>query len=392
METRVTTAPDDAAFEGYLELARHAFAKTPYGHSRLRAHGITALAVRGSEVLGGGLFLPFAQHFGGRPVPSGGVAWLTVAPWERGAGHARRLTDEGTDRLRGEHGAVLACAWTPAPGLYRRWGWEAVAVASGHTLTPADVPRPARPGTVCRPDEAARAALRDRLAPRWNGPLRRPAWWHEWKSRTLPDALTLGITREGTLAGYATFTVEPHQQWGVTAVVHELWHDRLQDLPALLDAVTARSPQVRHLRFRRSVLPRTGPLHWALDHYTVREEGWYPWVLTLLDVPRALEARGWHPHPRGALGLKVVTPEGRTTPYALTFEDGRLQARRGSPPPGRAAARTVRLPAGTLAAWYAGALPLCHAARLGTAEGDERDLALLDALAAGHQPWLPDSF
>ncbi|WP_415853175.1 sterol carrier protein domain-containing protein, partial [Streptomyces albus] len=59
---------------------------------------------------------------------------------------------------------------------------------------------------------------------------------------------------------------------------------------------------------------------------------------------------------------------------------------------GRAAARTVRLPAGTLAAWYAGALPLCHAARLGTAEGDERDLALLDALAAGHQPWLPDSF
>lgn len=391
LETRVRTPADDTEFEDYLTLARHAFGKTPYDHPTLRSHGVAAVAVRGAQVLGGGLFLPFAQHFGGRPVPSGGVAWLAVAPWERGAGLARRLTEEGTDRLRHEHGAHLACAWTPAPGVYRRWGWEAAAVASSWELTPAELPRPADGFETVVPDEAACARLRERLTPGWNGPLRRPAWWHGWKQRTLQETqnpLTLGVARESVLSGYATLTVEPHRPWGVAAVVHDLWHDGLEALPALLAAVCARSPQVRLIRFRRSVLPRPNPLKWVLDQYAVREDGWYPWVLTLLDVRRALEARGWDPHPRGSVGLEVVPPEGGSTAHCLTFEDGTLHTERGNGP----RARPVRLPATTLAAWYAGALPLRHAAALGMAEGDPRDLALLDALAAGPTPWLPDSF
>ncbi|MEU5838283.1 GNAT family N-acetyltransferase [Streptomyces diacarni] len=392
METRVGTAADATETEGYLALARQAFGKTPYDPPTLLAHGTGLVAVRGSHVLGGGLFLPFAQHFGGRPVPSGGVAWLAVAPWERGAGLARRLTEEGTDRLRHEHGAHLAAAWTPAPGVYRRWGWESAAVASEYVLHPAELP-PAPGGfTVSVPDEAACARLRERLAAGWNGPVRRPAWWHGWKQRVTEGALTLGVTREDDLAGYATVTVEPCTPWGVTAVVHDFWHDGLAALPALLGAVAARSPQVREIRFRRSVLPRPSPLQWALDQYAVREEGRYPWVLTLLDVRRALEARGWDPHPSGGVGLEVVSPEGKSARYALTFEEGLLHAQRGGPAAGLPSSRAVRLPAGTLAAWYAGALTLRHAARLGLAEGHARDLALLDALAAGPTPWLPDSF
>ncbi|WP_431981314.1 GNAT family N-acetyltransferase [Streptomyces qinglanensis] len=409
METRVRTAADDGEFEGYLAHTRHAFGKIPYDHATLRAHGVTAVAVRGPHVLGGGLFLPFDQYFGGRPVPSGGVAWLAVAPWERGAGLARRLTGEGTERLRAEHGAVLACAWTPAPGLYRRWGWEAAAVASSYVLHPAELPAPRSRFETVQPDEAACARLRSALAPGWNGTLRRPAWWHGWKQRTTPGALTLGVVRlrgagddrgagaagddraagaGGKLAGYATVTVEPHRPWGVAAVVHDLWHAEPDALPALLAAVGARSPQVREIRFRRSVLPRPSPLPWVLDRYAVREDGWYPWMLRLLDVPAALRARGWEPRARGTVGLEVVPPEGRAESYALTFEEGRMQVRRGSSTP----ARTVRLPSSTLAAWYAGGLPLRHAARLGTAAGAERDLDLLDALVAGPAPWLPESF
>ncbi|WP_432109579.1 GNAT family N-acetyltransferase [Streptomyces sp. AA1529] len=400
METRVRTAADDREFEGYLDHTRHAFGKVPYDHATLRAHGVSAVAVRGTQVLGGGLFLPFDQYFGGRPVPSGGVAWLAVAPWERGAGLARRLTEEGTDRLRGAHGAVLACAWTPAPGLYRRWGWEAAAVASSQVLHPAELPAPRSRFETVQPDEAACTRLRNALAPGWNGTLRRPAWWHGWKQRTAPGALTLGVVRRtgdgaggadgagGELAGYATVTVEPHRPWGVAAVVHDLWHAELDALAALLAAVGARSPQVREIRLRRSVLPRPSPLPWLLDRYAVREDGWYPWMLRLLDVPAALRARGWEPRARGAVGLEVVQPEGGTQPYALTFEEGRMRVRRGSGP----TARTVRLPSATLAAWYAGGLPLRHAARLGTAAGDVRDLDLLDALVAGPAPWLPESF
>lgn len=390
MEARVRDAADDAEFDRYLGLARHAFAKTPYGHEVLRAHGVAAVAARGGEVLGGGLFLPFAQHFGGRPVPSGGVAWLAVAPWERGAGLARRLTAHGTDRLRDEHGAALASAWTPAPGIYRRWGWESVTVASSHTLNPAELPQGPRGFETVVPEAADRAALQWRLAPAWNGPLRRTRWWHAWKGRINEAALTLGVTRDGALAGYVTFTVEPHPPWGVAAVVHDFWHTTLESSRALLDAVGARSPQLREIRFRRSVLPRDGPLPWALGQYAVREDGWYPWVLTLLDVPRALAARGWSEEARpGGVGLDVVTGAGGTTSYTLAFEEGRAHVTRGGTGSG-----TVRVPAGTLAAWYAGALPLRRAAELGMAEGDPRALARLDAHAhvRGERPWLPDSF
>ncbi|MFG3254694.1 enhanced intracellular survival protein Eis [Streptomyces sp. NPDC048172] len=381
----VREAADDAEFGRYLALAPHAFGKVPYDHGTLRAHGHAAVAARGNEVLGGGLFLPFAQHFGGRPVPSGGVAWLAVAPWERGAGLARRLTAYGTERLRDAHGAAVACAWTPAVGLYRRWGWEAVSVAASHTLSPAGLPPPEPGFTAVRPDPEECAALRRRLAPAWNGPLDRPHWWQGWRARVLTDPLTVGVTREGTLTGYATVTVEPYEPWGVAAVVHDLWHDGPDALPALLDAVTARSPQVREIRLRRAVLPSPGPLLWSLGQYTVREEGWYPWMLTLLDVPRALEARGWSPVPRGTVGLDVTSPDGRNTPYTLTFEEGRTRVRRGGD-------GTVRCTAGALAAWYAGALTVRQAYAYGTAAGDPHAADLLDALTTGQGPWLPETF
>ena len=387
MTVAVREAADEAEFGRYLALTPHTFGKRPYDHGTLRAHGHAAVAARGNEVLGGGLFLPFAQHFGGRPVPSGGVAWLAVAPWERGAGLARRLTAHGTERLREAHGAAVACAWTPAVGLYRRWGWEAAAVAVGHTLAPDGLPPPEAGFTVVRPDPEERAALRRRLAPAWNGPLDRPGWWQDWRDRVLDEPLTLGVARGGRLAGYATSTLVPYEPWGVAAVVHDFWHDGLDAVPALLDAVTARSPQVREIRLRRSVLPSPGPLARALRQYTVREEGWYPWMLTLLDVPRALEARGWSPVPRGAVGLDVVRGEGDrvSTPYTLTFEDGHTRVTRGGD-------GAVRVTPQALAAWYGGAVGVRQAYAYGTAAGDPRAADLLDALVTGPGPWLPESF
>lgn len=401
LPVHVREAADDGEFDGYLAQCVHAFGKTPYDHGTLRAHGTAAVAVEQSggngpgPVRGGGLFLPFAQHFGGRPVPSGGVAWLAVAPWARGAGLARRLTAYGMDRLRHGHGAVMASAWTPAVGMYRKWGWESAAVASGYVLSPGELPPPAG-GFETVPLEGGAAereaaALQDGLAARWDGPLHRPPWWHGWKRRATPGSpLTLGVRRDGhggdgALAGYVTFTMEPHEPWGLTAEVRDFWYDGLDAVPALLDAVTARSPQVRRIAFRRSVLPRPSPLQWALRQYTVEEQGWYPWVVTLLDVPAALEARGWAEQPHGRVGVEVVSPEGRTGSWTLTFEEGRMDVKPG----GRCA---LRCSSGTLAAWYAGGLAMRVAHALGTASGDLRAAALLDTLTSGGTPWLPDSF
>ncbi|GGO96033.1 GNAT family N-acetyltransferase [Wenjunlia tyrosinilytica] len=379
------SAADDQEFAAYLSRAREAFGKDPYEPGTLRGHGLASVAVGRAGVVGGGLAFPFEQYFGGRAVPSGGLAWLTVAPEARGVGLGGRITEFELGWLRDECGAVVASAWTPAVGMYRAWGWEAATVASSYGLNPRELARPTGGHTVTQPTAEECSALRDTLAAEANGPVNRPGWWIDWKRRVTPDACTLGVVRGGDLVGYASFTHDQVQPWGFDIVVHDFWYDGLDTAPALIEALAGRSPQVRQIRFRRSVLPRSAPLQWSLLQYAVEEQGWYPWMLRILDVKGALEARGWAASMQGRVDVEVVEPSGTARPYRLSFADGHLRVEPGG-------AGHVRLPATTLAAWYAGGLPLRRARALGMATGSPDEVGRLDSLLGGFEAWLPETF
>lgn len=76
---------------------------------------------------------PFAQHFGGRAVPMGGIAAVAVSPYARGAGVATRLLAEAVPAMS-ESGQSVSALFASVPPLYRTSGWERAGVLEHVTL------------------------------------------------------------------------------------------------------------------------------------------------------------------------------------------------------------------------------------------------------------------
>jgi predicted acetyltransferase len=369
----------------FLGHAKRAFGKAPYEPLTLVQQGYGSVAVRGTDVVGGGLALSFGQYLGGRVVPSGGTAWLSVAPQARGAGLGGRIMADKLSWLQHHRGAAIACMWSPATGMYRKWGWEVGAVASSFKVNPAELPHvrteldivPVEPADYDRYQRAAASA--------WDGPMDRPDWWYRWKSRCTPALHSIGIVDGGTLHGYASFVEEPCAPWGFRVVVHDFWCARSDLLTTLLAALTTRSPQAREIEFRRSVLSRANDLLWMLPQYAITDMGWYPWMVKILDLPLAVRLRGWSAAVAGEIELALREPGGKVVNQVLTFKDGEAAIEPGGS--GR-----LECSVGTFASWYVGALPMRRARAMGKAAGADADVEAMDALVAGRECWLPESY
>jgi predicted acetyltransferase len=112
-----------------------------------------------------------------------------------------------------------------------------------------------------------------------------------------------------------------------------------------------------------------------------------PWLLRLVDVRAALEARGY---PDGAASELHLDVHDDALPWnqgrlVLEVEGGRATARPGG-------AGRLRIGVRALAAVYSGHLPPVELRGAGGIEGDDDDLARLGAVFAGPAPWMPDHF
>jgi predicted acetyltransferase len=126
--------------------------------------------------------------------------------------------------------------------------------------------------------------------------------------------------------------------------------------------------------------------------YLVGEDGmevdWRAvWMLRIVDVKGALEARGYSPAVEGELHLEVADDllpwnDGR---FVLRVANGRGEVRKG----GRG---SVRLDVRALAPLYTRYLTPRELAAAARIEGSERELAKAAALFSGPQPWLVDFF
>lgn len=74
-------------------------------------------------MVGGAIARTTHQFFGTNAVPVGCVSDVCIRPDWRGRGIAKELVDALVDQLRLDD-VPLSTLWTPAPGVYRRWGWE----------------------------------------------------------------------------------------------------------------------------------------------------------------------------------------------------------------------------------------------------------------------------
>lgn len=110
------------------------------------------------------------------------------------------------------------------------------------------------------------------------------------------------------------------------------------------------------------------------------------WMQRLVDVPAALEGRGWAPGAEGATTLAIHDPLA-PVPVSLRLE---VSGGRARVTPGGDGA--VVTDAATLASWYCGSLGALEARRAGLLEGSDAAVSLLDALLPRRELWLSEFF
>lgn len=342
----------------------------------------------GGSVAATTVLIPMGQWFGGRAVRMGGISGVGVAPARRGQGAATRLMQASLHELRRE-GFPLSGLYPATQPVYRRVGFEQAGSrfeirVQVHGLDFHERTLSLRP--VQPSDLPALQDVYRRHAQRQNGWLDRSAYG--WFRVAHPRGeLAYGYLVEGGsgVEGYLYLSrrAQPHG-----------FHQELSltDFVALTPAAGRRLLSFigDHRSLATEVVWRGGPadpLLFLLREQTYQVKSLYQWMLRLLDVPAALQARGYPAGLSAALHFEVeddLFPENQGR-FVLEVEGGEARVRRGGE--GR-----MRLHVRALAALYTGFLSPEALRLAGVLEADEASLHTAATVFAGPPPAMPDMY
>ncbi|MCW2809718.1 MAG: putative acetyltransferase [Friedmanniella sp.] len=337
----------------------------------------------------------FDSWMGGRPIPTSGIAGVTVGAEDRGRGGLGPLFGAMLEAAR-DRGAVLSTLFPTAPRIYRRFGYELVGsydTVAVPTAALASVPRPA--GVLTRRaevgDVAAVREVYDTWAAAQNGPLtRRGVSFNESEADYLArfTGVTLAV-EEGRTVGYAAW--HRGQGYGEQATLE------VQDLVAL--TAEAYAALLAVLGSFASVTGTTtiatsgaDPVRLFLPGLAWSGVGASAYMLRVLDPVAAFRLRSWAPGLRVQLGftLRGDALPGNDGGYRIAVADGRavVERRPGGPVPGERV-----LTARGLALAYAGAQSSANLRFAGLLSGgrvvEDQDW---DALLGGRQVHIRNYF
>ncbi len=350
------------------------------GHERLR------VVVENGAVIAGLAAYRLSQFFGGASVPLAGIAGVGVTPHARGRGVAKSMLLATLDELR--HSTPLAGLYASTTTLYRSCGFEQAGTAMWFDAPLASLPRGDRalqctavPAKTHEPLHAAYAVR----ARGWTGHLDRTiALWERIVEPYDDVAYAYTVGDPNAPDGYIVFQQRSrpdglHFRVIVRDVVMNT-HGAAQrilgllhDLRSLADEITWRGCAADPLL---SLLPEQ-------THSVRRHERW---MLRVLDVERALAARGY-PALRAEVHLAVHDahfPENRGR-RIFTVDGGRGEAKTG----GRG---DVTLDVRALAALYSGFATPYTLRAAGLLDGPDAATDTLAAIFAGPEPWCGDHY
>lgn len=330
------------------------------------------------RVVAYGRIRPFAQLWGGRPVPMAGVAGVVVAPEQRGRGVGtvllRALLDRAVDL-----GDPLSALYPATVPPYRRLGWEWGGVRHRVSLDTALLRGLGGRDTVVRPAGTADAEEYAASLGRWHaragscGPLVHDA---AEVSEQLEKADLFGYLADDGVLLYGW-----HGDGEL--VVYELAAGDEPTARALWSVVGSGSSTAATVH---AYLSPRDPLPLLLSEATREPVQQTRWMLRVLDLPAAIAARGF---PAGvAVEVPLVVDDALAPrcsgPWLLRVSGGRGQVT-ATPADG------VRVGPNGLAALFAGT-PMVALRTAGLASGgdEQADVALDMAFAA--EPYLLDYF
>lgn len=367
----------------------------------------------------------YEAWFGGRPVACAGIASVVVTMEHRGGGLLSGLFDTMLRAAR-DRGAVISLLYPSASGIYRRFGYEVIGTYDVVTVPTAALAQVRTDGetTVRRAVEADMPAVRG-LYSAWaatvNASLTREGPNFPTTDAPLVTEFT-GITiaeEAGRPVGYAMWDRVDHYHPGGKVVVEDivaLTPGAARSLLAALGTHAMVAPETQiptsGLDVLQMVLPSAG---WTVTDREV-------FMLSLLDVPGAMAARGWPEGISETLEFEVtgLFPDGDGR-YRLDVSDGAARCERlgdidisravrmaGRPGiPGRpgdlgisgdleaqepSAGGVPRFTAGGLAARYACALTTTQLRQAGLLAGPEHDDAAWDRVFGNNPVAMRDSF
>lgn len=354
----------------------------------------TLYALRdGADVEGGLAIIRMGQWFGGRSVPCGGIALVGVPPELRARGVGRRLMRSAV-RLMRDDGLAISALYPAITPLYRDAGYEN---AGGHYVTRLDLHRVAlRPD----PDDGLRIrratdddfdavrALYARCAAQRDGSLDRgPYMWRRVRAwRMEPTDGFACVDEGGALRAYAYTRRAPieNQRYEIEAL------DLRCETPPAARRMLAFLADHRSMAPSAVIdVPAWDPLVAMLPEPAgAKTSHSGPWMLRILDVRRALEARGYRAGVSGELRLRVrdaLLPENDGA-WTLRVEGGRGEVREGG------GAGGIELDIRALAALYTGFASGESLRERGALQGDERSAALASSIFSGTPPAMSDRF
>lgn len=259
-------------------------------------------------VLGAGRARPFEQVWGGRHLPMGGVAGVYVDPAARGRGVASTLMRGLVSRMH-ELGDAVSCLFPTAPALYRGVGYEFGGVQPRYTyaahqlrslrsLSGGLCPRAAGPGDA----ELIQVLMRaDQVRRRLSGP-KLPnvsAWRTQLGDEDMIHYVLDG--QDGGPRGFVAYSLSES-----TLTVENLVGETPQAEAALWGVVASGSsaaPTVHaYLDPRDAVALRVD----AEAKHEVEQHGW---MLRVIDLPKAVAARGFSPWLTASVEIMVDDPD-----------------------------------------------------------------------------------
>lgn len=349
-----------------------AFARPSDRNKPLPPHDQVVCAYDGDRLVAGASIIDEAQYFGGRVVPSGGIASVAVLPDMRGLDLARRVMRDAFVRMLGM-GAAISTLYPTTTSLYRSLGYEQAGENVISRLALSDLPSSPPAGhsfSPCGFDEVREQY--DAMARRFDGWLqRRDDRWasirYDYEQAPEQHA-AFAVNRDGTSVGailYRQSQGEIHQ----AEINAQMYAHDVEALRALLALAAGHSTIAAGLRTQ---LPEW-ELCRAIDQsHRIRFHFAMQWMTRVLDAPAAIAARGYNPHVDVELHVHLQDDvlAMNNGPFVLRVRDG----------------------VGSLEAGGRGDLPLDVRDLAAYYTGFRREHPALTAAFAGRPPTLVDFF
>jgi predicted acetyltransferase len=341
---------------------------------------------QGKQVVGGLGMLPMGQWYGGVSVPMTGIAAVGIAPESRGSGAAIALMQNVVRELH-ESGIPLSVLYPATQRLYRKAGYEQGGSYCGWEIPTQSIqiteqPLPAVPVSL---ENFEWQKLYQQQAKSNNGNLERhqAIWQRLIQSNEKETVYAYLLGSSDQPQGYIIFRQRRGENdsylvvrdWAIltTAAAKSFW--------AFL---AKHRSQIDKVQWRGSTVESLSLL---LPEQTLDPEFVERWLLRIVNVEKALSARGYPPGIESELHLEVQDRllEANQGKFILSVANGRGEVTRG----GRG---EMKLDVRGLAPLYTGLFTPQQLQQSGYLQATETAIATATLLFSSSSPWMPDLF